>query len=311
MKHASKVVPVLVALVATGGLASCGGGDDNGYGGNGDGNEAVSGQFERVAGAPSGYEAVAGEATVERSGGGTTASLRLSGLEPDTEYVAHLHAGGCDQADPGGPHFKFDPQGSDEPPNEIHFVFSSNGQGNGTARASSNREVPLGEAGSIVLHQAEAEGEDEHSSEHSAAGYSPEGEAVLVHAGHHHEDEPSPPEKIACAELEGGGAGDASASVPGDDPESASMGGRVPTVIVRGGEPVGGIQELEYDAGEQIRFEVSSDVADEVHVHGYDLSQDVEAGRTVSFDFPAEIEGIFEIELEARGTQIAELRVNP
>jgi hypothetical protein len=98
---------------------------------------------------------------------------------------------------------------------------------------------------------------------------------------------------------------------PADSPESASMGGKVPTIVVRNGEPVGGIKELEYSAGDQIRFEVSSDVADEVHVHGYDLMQDVPAGGTVSFDFPAEIEGIFEAELEGRKEQIAEIRVNP
>lgn len=116
-----------------------------------------------------------------------------------------------------------------------------------------------------------------------------------------------------------GGSGDETNEVtssgtttrPADKPESASMGGRVPTVVIRGGEPVGGIKELEYDSGDEIRFEVSSDVADEVHVHGYDLSRDVAAGGTVSFDFPAEIEGIFEVELEGRGKQIAELRVNP
>lgn len=101
------------------------------------------------------------------------------------------------------------------------------------------------------------------------------------------------------------------ATKPSDKPESASMGGKVPTVVVRDGEPVGGIAELEYDAGDQIRFEVTSDVADEVHVHGYDLSEDVKAGGTVSFDFPAEIEGIFEVELEGRAEQIAELQVNP
>jgi hypothetical protein len=98
---------------------------------------------------------------------------------------------------------------------------------------------------------------------------------------------------------------------PADNPESASMGGKVPTIVIRDGEPVGGIRELEYDAGDEIRFEVSSDVADEVHVHGYDLMQDVPAGGTVSFDFPAEIEGIFEAELEGRKEQIAEIRVNP
>ena len=98
---------------------------------------------------------------------------------------------------------------------------------------------------------------------------------------------------------------------PADSPESASMGGKVPTIVIRNGEPVGGIKELEYSAGDEIRFEVTSDVADEVHVHGYDLMQDVPAGGTVSFDFPAEIEGIFEAELEGRKEQIAEIRVNP
>jgi hypothetical protein len=98
---------------------------------------------------------------------------------------------------------------------------------------------------------------------------------------------------------------------PADGPESASMGGKVPTIVIRNGEPVGGVKQLEYDAGDEIRFEVSSDVADEVHVHGYDLMQDVPAGGTVSFDFPAEIEGIFEAELEGRKEQIAEITVNP
>lgn len=100
-------------------------------------------------------------------------------------------------------------------------------------------------------------------------------------------------------------------SRPADAPESASMGGKVPTIVVRHGEPVGGVEELEYDSGDQIRFEVSSDVAEEIHVHGYDLMQDVAAGGVASFDFPAEIEGIFDVELEGSGEQIAELRVNP
>lgn len=85
----------------------------------------------------------------------------------------------------------------------------------------------------------------------------------------------------------------------------------IPTIVVKTGEPVGGVQELEYSAGDQIRFDVDSDVADEIHIHGYDLTKDVPAGGAVSFSFPAEIEGIFEVELEDRAEQIAELRVNP
>lgn len=85
----------------------------------------------------------------------------------------------------------------------------------------------------------------------------------------------------------------------------------IPTIVVANGKPVGGIRELDYTAGDQIRLRVDSDVSDEVHVHGYDAIKDVEAGGSVSFDFKAEIEGIFEVELEGRKEQIAELRVNP
>ena len=83
------------------------------------------------------------------------------------------------------------------------------------------------------------------------------------------------------------------------------------TVVVSGGKPVGGVQKLEFTKGDRIRFVVKSDVSDEVHVHGYDIPKDVKAGGSVSFSFPANLEGVFEIELESRKEQIAELRVNP
>jgi hypothetical protein len=93
--------------------------------------------------------------------------------------------------------------------------------------------------------------------------------------------------------------------------ESDSANGTVPTIVVKNGKPVGGIRDLSYKKGDQIHFKVQSDVADEVHVHGYDLMKDVEAGGTIAFDFPATIEGVFEAELEGRKEQIIELRVNP
>jgi hypothetical protein len=82
-------------------------------------------------------------------------------------------------------------------------------------------------------------------------------------------------------------------------------------IVVQGGKPRGGVQRLEYDRGDRIQFVVASDVADEVHVHGYDISKDVPAGGSVRFSFPARIEGVFEVELEGRHEQVAELRVNP
>lgn len=85
----------------------------------------------------------------------------------------------------------------------------------------------------------------------------------------------------------------------------------VPTIVVKGGEPVGGVQELEFTEDDDIRFVVESDVADEVHFHGYDVAEEVEAGGEVEFDVPATLTGEFEVELEERVVPIAEITVNP
>ena len=86
---------------------------------------------------------------------------------------------------------------------------------------------------------------------------------------------------------------------------------QVKRIQVRDGEPVGGVARLEYKRGERIRFAVFSDTADEVHVHGFDLAKDVAASGSVRFDFEADIEGVYEVELEGAHVQIAELRIEP
>lgn len=289
MKDARKLVVALLVLVAASALAACGSSDSSTTDTNGGESAPVTGQFAPVAGAPAGDSEVDGEAELTRSNGGTTVSLSVTGLEPKTAYVAHLHTGGCDQADPGGPHFQFEKGGSDEPPNEIHLEFTSNAAGEGEAEASSKREVPVGEAGSVVIHTAEGE--------------SGRKMVAFVHEGEDHGGGHAHSEKIACAELEGAPAGEGEATSGGDED--------VPTIEVRNGEPVGGVQTLEFSAGEEVRFQVTSDAAEEVHVHGYDIAKDVPAGGTIEFDFPAELEGIYEAELEGLGVQIAELRINP
>ena len=85
----------------------------------------------------------------------------------------------------------------------------------------------------------------------------------------------------------------------------------VPVIEVVGGQPQGGIAGLDFNQGDEIRFDVTSDTADEVHVHGYDIEEEVPAGGTAKFDFPADLEGVFEVELHSSETQIAELTVNP
>ena|SRR2546423_1078383 len=82
-------------------------------------------------------------------------------------------------------------------------------------------------------------------------------------------------------------------------------------ITVKNAKPVGGVQDITVKKGDPVRFSVTSDVADEIHVHGYDFHKDVAKDGTVSFNFPAKIDGDFVIELESRSEQIAALRVEP
>ena len=56
---------------------------------------------------------------------------------------------------------------------------------------------------------------------------------------------------------------------------------------------------------------VESELADHVHLHGYDLMADVAPGSPATIRFTADASGLFEIELEDRGLQIGELEVRP
>jgi hypothetical protein len=85
----------------------------------------------------------------------------------------------------------------------------------------------------------------------------------------------------------------------------------VAVIEVENGEPVGGVEELSFEHGERIRFVVESDVAEEVHLHGYDVAIEVAAGGEAEFDVPATIEGVFEVELEHSLVPVAEISVNP
>lgn len=73
----------------------------------------------------------------------------------------------------------------------------------------------------------------------------------------------------------------------------------------------GTVERLRVTKGERVRFRVRSETADELHVHGYEIRRDLAPGKTVSVSFQARIEGVFEVELEGAGEQVAALRVDP
>jgi hypothetical protein len=98
---------------------------------------------------------------------------------------------------------------------------------------------------------------------------------------------------------------------PGEGGATTTAKPATPTVHVVDAKPQGGVQKLNFNKGDQIRFTVVSDTADEIHVHGYDLMKDVTKGGSVTFDFKGSIDGRFVVELEDHGEQIAELDVQP
>jgi major membrane immunogen (membrane-anchored lipoprotein) len=65
---------------------------------------------------------------------------------------------------------------------------------------------------------------------------------------------------------------------------------------IKGGKPVGGVQDFKVKKGDRVTIVVSADAHDEIHLHGYDIEKPVEPGKPATFNLTADIEGIFEIE---------------
>jgi hypothetical protein len=85
-----------------------------------------------------------------------------------------------------------------------------------------------------------------------------------------------------------------------------------PTVVrirVVNGAPRGGIVRQTVEKDDRVVLVVTSDVADHVHLHGYDVMRDVAPGKPARLPFRATIPGRFEVELEDRGVQIADITV--
>jgi hypothetical protein len=108
-----------------------------------------------------------------------------------------------------------------------------------------------------------------------------------------------------------GGSSDESTTAQSTTGGSATSRAELPTIVVRDEEPVNGVETLEFSAGEQVEFRVESNTATEVHVHGYEIEKEVPAGKPVTVSFPAELEGIYDVEVHPAEEQVAELRVNP
>jgi carbamoylphosphate synthase small subunit len=80
-------------------------------------------------------------------------------------------------------------------------------------------------------------------------------------------------------------------------------------IAVVNGAPKGGIVRETVEKNDRVVLVVTSDVADHIHLHGYDIMRDVAPGNPARLPFKATIPGRFEVELEDRGVQIADITV--
>lgn len=90
---------------------------------------------------------------------------------------------------------------------------------------------------------------------------------------------------------------------------TARFAGTLIEARVTGGTVQTAERRVKLAAGEPVRIWIEADVADEVHVHGYDLTRPVGPGKPATIEFTADLPGVYEVELEAAKRKLFELEV--
>lgn len=114
-----------------------------------------------------------------------------------------------------------------------------------------------------------------------------------------------------------GGCGQGTATAPGSSPTGPSAApGKAPeltvrtiSVKVRGGKASGDTGKVTVPLGSPVIISVSSDVADEIHVHGYERTVKVPAASTASIAFTANKPGTFDVDLDNPKVALLQLQV--
>jgi hypothetical protein len=91
---------------------------------------------------------------------------------------------------------------------------------------------------------------------------------------------------------------------------SSSSGTQRIEVTYADGKASGDTGRVQVAKGTAVTLVVTSDAADEVHVHGYDIEKELTAGTPVTLTFDATITGVFEVELHHADTVLLRLQVS-
>jgi len=99
-------------------------------------------------------------------------------------------------------------------------------------------------------------------------------------------DDDSSPSTATSTQAQRGS--DTQAEAPAEPP--------VTRISVKGGVLAGDAKTIRVAKNDIVRIVVSSDVPDEIHLHGYDIEKEAAPGKPARFRFKADAEGAFELE---------------
>ncbi|NUP84016.1 MAG: hypothetical protein HOV96_41465 [Nonomuraea sp.] len=100
--------------------------------------------------------------------------------------------------------------------------------------------------------------------------------------------------------------------VPGNSHQVATSApdGRATAVItIAGGRVSPPPGWLEVAKGSRVSLTITSDVADEAHVHGYDVEAELRPGLPATLRFTANLTGVFEVETHRSGLVLTQVAV--
>jgi hypothetical protein len=100
----------------------------------------------------------------------------------------------------------------------------------------------------------------------------------------------------------------ASASGSSTGAAGTTPGQRIEISVVKG-KISGASGRVQVAKGTSVTLVVTSDAADEVHLHGYDIEKELVPGKPTTVQFTATLTGVFEVELHKASVVLVHLQV--
>jgi hypothetical protein len=97
----------------------------------------------------------------------------------------------------------------------------------------------------------------------------------------------------------------------GADPDRTEDKGQVFDIVVQQGKRVSGPAVLKVQQGEDVTLHITTDTADEFHLHGYNLLVQLRPRQTATLHFVAKLAGRFTYELHKSDLELGALEVYP